>query len=269
MSLDSSAPLDPRARFWARAATGAAILVGGFVIAPYIWIALGGLIGLGTAIGVLAGTLYALPVIAAKAANLRLKLIKSEAATNPVETLQGEHARQTELLNERRKGIETMAGAVRVLKETIGKLEREFPDSPELEQMKADYGELKGLEDSRNADWQEAYVTLGMFAKEIQRASRIWDVAQAAARARGLSGLTQDEWMAKLKTETSFDSIRTKLNTELSALSTERMQVDADRILKGKLAERAKPAATATQRPSMVNADVAPSQRVAAKQSLS
>ena len=90
-----------------------------------------------------------LPAIQNAAANLRLKLVKSEAARNPVETLQLEHQRQSQMLEERKAAIETMSGAIRTLADTIKKLASEFPDSPELEQMKQDYADLRSIEQSR------------------------------------------------------------------------------------------------------------------------
>ncbi len=244
--MSTSAPItDPRARRWAFLVKAASILVGGFLIAPYILTALGGLIGLIAAGVVMGVTWMLLPWAGSKAANLRIRLIKHEAAINPVESLLVEHKRQAAQLEERKQGVETMAGANRTLWQTIGELESEFPDSPELPQMKSDYEELKTLEAARRQNWQDAYIAHGEFAKEIKRASRLWDVSLAAAKARGLSGLSDDEWMSKLKTETSFDAIRTKLNTELSALSTENMQAEADRILKGRQAKNVTPLRTA------------------------
>lgn len=240
--MDTSTSLDPRARRWGKVALYTTLTLGlGFAVAPFIWTALSGLAGLIVGAGILLATWIIAPVAENVAANLRLKLIKAEAARNPVESLQVEHLRQSERLDRRKMGIEQMSGAIRTLAETIAKLEREFPESPELKQMKADQAELVGLLNQRNADWQDAYVSLGMFAKEIQRAGRIWEVAQAAAKARQQSGLTEEEWMAELRTKTSLDAIRTNLNTQLAALSTEKMQADADRLLKGKLDAKAVP----------------------------
>jgi translation initiation factor 2B subunit (eIF-2B alpha/beta/delta family) len=211
----------------------------GFLVAPYIWVAIGGLIGLIAAVGVFGITWMTKDWLYMKAGNLRLSLIKAEAAENPVETLQSEHLKQSEQLEERRKGLESMNGACRTLDQAIDSLERDFPDSPELPQMRADQGELLALLESRKQDWQDSYISLGQFANEIKRVGKLWEVSLAAARARQQTGLSQDEWMSKLKTQTSIDAIRTKLNTQLSALSTERMQADAQRILKGQASRAA------------------------------
>lgn len=225
---------DPRARRWGNAAKWLLLFPLGFVIAPYIFTALFGLLGLVVGVLGMVATWMLRPWVFMKAANLRLKFVKAEAAKNPVDTLQAEHLRQSKILEERKQGLESMSGAIRTLDQAIDSLEREFPDSPELPQMRADQEELMALERSRQQDWQDAYVSLGEFAKEIKRVSKLWEVSLAAAKARQQSGLTEDEWLSKLKTQTSIDAIRTQLNTQLSALSTERMQADADRVLKGK-----------------------------------
>lgn len=235
---------DPRAQRWATFAKYAAIALVGFFVAPYIFTAITGLAGLVAAGAIMLTTWALLPVAESFAANMRLKLVKGEAARNPVETLHNDHRQQTAVLNERLKGIDEMAGAVRTLDEVIDRLESEFPDSPELPQLRADHEELVMLEKHRRSDWQEARVTLGLFENEIKRVSRLWDVAQAAARARKSSGLTEGEWMNKLKSETAITAIRTNLNTQLAALSSEKMQSEADRILKGRIAAKALPAPT-------------------------
>lgn len=225
---------DPRARRWGNFVKYSVLVLGLAVFAPVIWLAVGGLVGLVLFGAIALGTWMLKEPAFTFAANMRLKLIKAEAAKNPVETLQTEHLRQSEILEERKKGIDDLAGAIRTLDQTIDKLQQEFPDSPELPQLREDQAQLETLESSRRADWQQAYISLGEFAKEIQRVSRLWDVSLAAARARQQSGLTNEEWMAKLKTQTSLDAIRTNLNTQLAALKTESMQAEADRILKGK-----------------------------------
>lgn len=239
--MDTTPINDPRARRWGNAAKYVFLVFAFALLAPVIWLAVGGLFGAILFAGTYVGAWMVRPWVFMKAANLRLKFIKAEAAKNPVETLQSEHLRQTEMLGERKKGVESMAGAIRTLDQAVDNLEREFPNSPELPQMRQDQTELMKLLEARQRDWQEAYISLGEFAKEIKRVERLWEVSLAAAKARQQSGLTEDEWMSKLKTQTSIDAIRTQLNTQLSALNTENMQAEADRILKGRQAAAALP----------------------------
>ena len=48
----------------------------------------------------------------------------------------------------------------------------------------------------------------------------IWEAAQAAAAARETSGLTEDEFYAKLRAETAFDAIQKSYNDALASLDT-------------------------------------------------
>jgi len=238
MITDPSSPVDPRAQMWGKIIRAIALLGVGLVVAPYIFTAITGLAGLAVAGLMLTAGWMLTPWLQAKAINTRLKLIKHEAAVNPVETLQAEHARQTAELESRREGIAVLSGAVRDVVEAIRQLEKEFPNSPDLPQLREDYEQLKIAEKTAKDKWQEAYATLGEFAQEIKQAGRVWTAACAIAKARGLSGLSQAEWEAKLKTETSFGAIRAKLNTNMAALSVDQMKADADTILKGKIGER-------------------------------
>lgn len=81
MSLDTSAPLDPRARRWRFAIQAIATLVLGLVVAPYVWVAIGGLVGLLVA-GIIVGTTWMLlPWLGDKAANLRLPSMEPSSSS--------------------------------------------------------------------------------------------------------------------------------------------------------------------------------------------
>lgn len=244
-STPAAGSTDPRAKFWGNIAKWLFLVFAFAILGPVFWLAFGGLIGACLFVGTYVAAWMVRPWVFTKAANMRLWLVKHEAAKNPVETLNAEHLRQSQMLEERKKGIESMAGAIKTLDQTIDALEAEFPDSPELPQMRQDQAELENLLRARREDWQQAYISLGEFAKEIQRVSRLWEVSLAAAKARKQSGLTEEEWLSKLKTQTSIDAIRTNLNTQLAALSSENMQAEADRILKGRQAARKQPALAA------------------------
>lgn len=242
--MSTTSITDPRAQRWGNIIKWITLILGFAIIGPVVWLAIGGLVGFIIFAAIYLATWMLRKPAEVWAANMRLKMIKQAVAQNPVETLQEEHRKQTIELNNRKKAIEEMGGAIRTLDEAIDSLEREFPDSPELPQMRQDQEELMKLEAARQQDWQEAYIALGEFQREIRRVGKLWEVSLAAARARKQSGIAEEEWMSKMKTETAIDSIRTHLNTQLAALNTERMQSDAQRILKGRQAQQALPKAT-------------------------
>ncbi len=221
---------DPRARRWGNAAKWLLLFPLGFVIAPYIATALFGLAGLVVGILGMVATWMLRPWVFAKAANLRLKFIKHEAAKNPVESLQNELQRRMQALDERKTAIGKLNGSIRTLEDKVAllvqKYGREDPACVKLAQQAKD---LNRVADNREEKWKLAYQQLQRFEGEIERAAMVWDAAMAAAAAQESSGLTEEDFMAKLKTETSLDSIRTTFNETLASLDTDLLQSDAER----------------------------------------
>ena len=88
------------------------LAVAGFVVAPFISVAIQGIIGLAVAATVSLGIVYATPAVASSLANWRLKLIKAEAMRNPVETLQNQYVKKQQALEEFREQIRIFSAQV-------------------------------------------------------------------------------------------------------------------------------------------------------------
>jgi hypothetical protein len=213
--------LDPRARRWGIAAV-VVLLLAGFAVAPFIWIALGGLLGLGTAVALIGTLWYFRTWIFDKAANARLKLIKQEARTNPVETLQEDFRRQGVALEVRKDNIEKLRaetlGLGDKLDDFAAKYGKEGRDYAKLLAVKVN---LEKVYAHRLMKWKNAYHELERWGDEIERASAIWDAAQAAAAAQEASGLSEDDFFAQIKKETAIDSIQDSYSQALASLDTE------------------------------------------------
>ncbi len=220
--------MDPRAKRAAAFVKYAVILAVGFFVSPFIWAAIGGLLGLIAAAAIMTTTWVVIPWLGAVAANLRIKLIKAEAAKNPVETLQAEHLRQAEQLEIRGKGLTEQGKGLRTFETKISTIEKRFPDDPSLPQMHKDLANLTRAWEGNRGMLQKAIVQHERFATEIERASMLWDAAIAGAAARKQI-VTEDEWMATLKTNTALDSIRDALSETMSALDTDMMEMEAKR----------------------------------------
>jgi chromosome segregation ATPase len=222
---------DPRAKRWGNFAKYAAILGVGFVVAPYVWIAIGGLLGLG-AVGALFGATWMLrPWVYAKAANIRLALVKSEARKNPVETLENDLRDKNVALDERKTQIEKLNAQIRNFADKLDDIGDKYgkQDSGYLK-LAGDLSDLRRVYKHRCEKWNEARKQLVRYSEEIDRAKMIWDAANAAAAARETSGLTEDEFFAKLKTDTAFDSIQTSYNEALASLDTELLTDPAESV---------------------------------------
>lgn len=212
---------DRRARLWGNIAKYGALLTVGFIVAPFIWIAIGGLLGLIVAGIVFLGTWMLRPVVFSIAANLRLKFIKAEASKNPVETLQNDLKVKTEALGVRKDAIEKLNGQIRTFSDRVDGIKTNYGEKdPGYIKLSRDLQDLRRIYVHRCEKWREASKQLERFEEEIRRANMIWEAAQAAAAARETSGLTEDEFFAKLRTETAFDSINQSYNDALASLDT-------------------------------------------------
>lgn len=222
---------DPRAKRWGAFAKYAALLGIGFVVAPFIWTAIGGLIGLAAAGAILVGGWMVLPVVESAAANMRLKLIKAEAARNPVETLQNDLRAKTVALDERKTAIQRLNGNIRTFGDKVDGIKAKYGDKDSgYIKLSADLADLKRISASRVEKWNEAMHQLERYAESIERAGMIWDAGLAAAAARESSGLSEEEFYAKLRSETAFDAIQNSYNEALASLDTMLLEDDKKQI---------------------------------------
>jgi len=216
---------DPRAIRWGTFAKYAMLLVVGFAVAPFIWIALGGLLGLIVAALVMIAAWMLRPWVFTKAANIRISLIKHEAAKNPVPTLQENLRKEMASLDERKTKIEKLNGAIRNFKTQTREIADKYGENdPSFVQMSKDIVDLERVYVDRCNKWNKAARELKRFAEEIEKAEMIWEAAQAAAAAREASGLTSEAWETELKTKTALDSIQSSYNDALASLDTSMLE---------------------------------------------
>jgi hypothetical protein len=234
---------DPRARRWGIAVKGLAILGVGFFVAPYIWVAIGGLAGLAVAGMLMLSSWMLLPWLGLKAGNLRLMLVKEEAARNPVPTLQQELQRQQQGLDERKTAIGHFKGQVVTFEDKLEVLGEKYGrKDPSYVKMATQLDIVRKVLQNREEKWQALYVQTGRFGQEIEKAAMVWDVAQAAAAAQTSSGLTEKDFMAQLQRDTALDSIRSSFNDMAASLDTDLMQNDAEKMLSAPAVQEALPA---------------------------
>jgi hypothetical protein len=230
-SIMSNTITDKRAIFWGNALKWSMLLVVGFAVAPFIWVAIGGLLGLIVAGVILLIAWMLRPVAFSMAANARLYFIKAEARRNPCVTLKEDLRRQMVELDKRREAVNRLKGRVLSLSDKLNEIAVKWGTKGQ------DYIKLLSVRDSlsklhthRLAKWDEAHNELGRWSREIDRAEDIWEAAQDAHDAQAESGLSEDQFFAKLKTDTALDAIQTSFNTALASLDTELAMSDNEPI---------------------------------------
>jgi hypothetical protein len=203
------------------------LLVAGFVVAPFVFIAIKGLIGLALAAVVGWGIVFFTPVVAAMMANWRLKALKAEAARNPVETLQNDYAKRQTALAEFRQAIVTFSGEVKNFADKLVDFVKQYP--AEAAKFKEQLSKMKQLLALRQKKYTQAQESLVAYELEIQKAGAIWEMGCAAAKMNEAAGMTEDDFLAKIQTETALNSIQTNLNEAFADLEISLLDEDKDK----------------------------------------
>jgi hypothetical protein len=194
----------------------------GLFAGPIAAIAIKGLLGL-IACGVigLAAVTFG-PVIADKAANWRLKMLKAEAAKNPVETLQLQLIERRTALEENLESIGKLRANNMDFADKVQVFKRDFPE--EATQFEAQLESMNELLREHEQKYTEATTATDQFEKEIRRADAIWKMTLAAADAAHGAKLTIEDFTAKIKKETALDAIQSGMNRSFSELATIRLR---------------------------------------------
>ena len=192
-----------------------ALLFVGFVFAPFVFIAIKGLIGLLIAGAISLVAVNLLPWFAAKVANWRLKTIKHEAAQNPIETLENQYQEREHALVQFRQQILGFNAEVQNFYSELEEHRRNYPN--DCQKFEEQYLKMKALLTSRGEKYKQAQKKLKDFSDIIERKRSEWKIAQAAAKMSKAAGVGED-FISKLMTDTAIDSVQLSLNTAFAEL---------------------------------------------------
>ena len=203
------------------------LAVAGFVVAPFVFLAIKGLIGLAIAAGISLTILYATPAIASALANWRLKLLKAEAMRNPVETLQNQFAKKTEALNAFREQIKIFNSQVMAFADQVKQYVRDgLDDAPTyVDQLE----KMRKLLKLREQKYLDAKQTLKEFSETIERTDRKWKMACAAVKMNEAAGTMAGDVFDNICIETSLESVQGKLNEAFADLEISLLDDDKER----------------------------------------
>lgn len=228
MALDLS--LEQRREKLERILKFGILLVVGFGVAPFIFIAIKGLIGLIVAgvVGVLA--VQFTPVLAAMIANWRLKMLKDEAARNPVETLQNDYGTRTVALKAFRDSIQGFSAAVKDFQDKLKGFKVQYPDDADAYDDQLD--KMKKLLKLRMDKYEDAKDNLADYAKEIDKVKAIWAMGQEAVKMNKAAGMTDGDFLSKIMKETAIDSVQRSMNSAFADLEISLLDEDKNRAQK-------------------------------------
>jgi hypothetical protein len=193
----------------------AGMLVVGFLVAPFIFVAIGGLIGLVVAAGISFVIINLIPWFAMKVANWRLRALKHEASKNPIETLENQYKQREQALVEFRSNILSFHAEVQNFYSELEEHRQKYPEG--VSKFEEQYSKMKALLASRSLKYKAAQKKLADFNNLIDQKRSEWKIAQAAAKMTKAAGVGED-FISKLMADTAVDSVQTSLNTAFAEL---------------------------------------------------
>lgn len=217
MNFVPSMPEGAKSKTGTIAAAGIASFIGAILIAPFVFLAIGGIVGLVVALGLGYASLKFAPVFGMKVSNAALKAIRKEAYDNPVPTLLNEYRERQADLNKEITEAEDLNNAIGVYASKQVEMRRNFPaDAPLFE---AHLQAMQNVLDQQYQAVAEAQVGLTNFDKEIKRAEAIWDMSLVANKVATKAGRVSPEAvLRKIKTETALDSVRDSMGASFAKL---------------------------------------------------
>jgi hypothetical protein len=195
-------------------------IVGAAVISPVVFLALKGVLGL-IALGVAAGAglviLRLSPIVSMKVSNLLLKGIASEAAANPIETMQNLLIEKSQELQDADKAIVDFETEVANYADQTVDFSKQYPEeAPRYEEIARRMRE--GLEQQKRGQ-EDARARLADLGQKIEKAKAIYKMSLAANKVTSLSKSAEKEIFQNIRETVALDAVRTSLNRSFAALN--------------------------------------------------
>ena len=184
----------------------------------YAWMAVLGLIGWGVATLIVAGAWAVAPAVATAFANWRIGLLIAAIEANPIETMLSLYADKKQELARQDAAITEFDAQFKSVSSMVDDLRRTDPaEAAEYVEMRDKMKEgLVSLREEQAAASEE----LGAFKRQIDKAQRIWKVANAMNAALVSSESAQAAVFAEIKEKVSFDTVRDNLNRAFANLDS-------------------------------------------------
>lgn len=193
--------------------------IAALVISPIIFSIIQGMIGAAIAVVIGLTIVNIAPIVSMKLANLKLKGIKHEATSNPIETLQN-------LLIEKEKAYTTFKDHVtdavtarNTFQSKVVTFQKKYPArSAEFENQLVQMANLVQVKidslDSARNDLDNAY-------HKLDEMKAVYDMAVAAQSASSVTGMDTGDLYERIKAETAYDSVITSVNRAFAEIEVQ------------------------------------------------
>jgi chromosome segregation ATPase len=197
------------------------------VLSTIIFSALKGLVAF-AAFGIVGGTLIAFtPWFTMKLTNWRLKAIKHEARTNPIETQENILIQRLSAWKETEKKIRDFSGAVEAFRIKAQRFAQKYPDK--AEEYNLQHRRMQQLLDLRKQRLKEAADGLNMMRDALEEQKARYEMALEALKVeRASDTIDANSVMDSLKIKEAMDSVDLTVSRAFSELESITLQMEYD-----------------------------------------
>lgn len=213
-----------RFKTWSKVA---AIGVVGLLVAPFIMLAIGGIVGLAVAAAVGFTLVQLAPWFALKVANLKYRMIDAEkvahikevtkaAAENPIETLTNLLIAKKGAFQVFKVSVEQAATARSNFKLKVEKFKERYPSrAPEFE---AQLARMTDLVERKKKALSEAKKSLEDGDMKLEEMKAYYEMSKDAIEANRAAGMDTGDAFEKLKADTACDTVFESMNLAFAQL---------------------------------------------------
>lgn len=205
------------------------MVIGAAVVAPIVYSAVLGMVGLALAAGSALVIINMAPVVSLKLANLKTRAIDAErvsniekvsgaAAINPIETLIQQSMEKRQASDQFKGAITAFRTEVKNFADQITGFAKDYPD--DVARFKTQLDAMNKLLSFRESRYKQLQVELDNFDSAIKRAQAMWKMSQAAQKMNKLAGVEMADPFEKIKADSAINSVMTSMNRAFSDMET-------------------------------------------------
>lgn len=205
------------------------IIIACAIVAPVVFLAIKGIVGIAIAglIGLIA--INAAPVISLKLANAKYRAIDAEnvqhvekvvdaAAVNPIETLILQSQQKRQASDQFRTAITMFRSEVKNFTDQMTQFGQEYPE--DVARFKTQLDAMNKLLRFREDRYKQLQIELDNFDSAIKRAQAMWKMSQAAQKMNKMAGMEMADPFEKIKADSAINSVMSSMNKAFAEMET-------------------------------------------------
>ena len=207
--------------------TVAGIGVVGLVAAPFVMLAIGGIIGLAVAAGIAVTCVTLAPVVSLKLANWKYRLVDAEkvshiskvtkaAEENPIETLTALLIAKKQAYNVFKASVTQAVTARSNFKDKVAKFKEKYP--ARAVEFEAQLSRMTDLVERKKKALNEAQVSLEDGDNKLEEMKAYYEMSKDAIEANRAAGMDTGDAFEKLKADTACDAVFESMNMAFAQL---------------------------------------------------